>query len=51
MFVFPINPAARLPEAFNQYALTPKQPATLAPEIIAANRDHWVEAWAQTVLH
>jgi thiamine transport system substrate-binding protein len=51
MFVFPVNPAAGLPEAFTQYAQTAAQPATLPPEIIAANRAGWVEAWAQTVLH
>jgi thiamine transport system substrate-binding protein len=51
MFVFPVNPAARLPDVFIKYALTAEQPAILAPSVIAASRDQWVQDWLQTVLH
>ncbi len=50
MFVFPVNPQARLPEAFVKYAQVPKQPARLPPEDIARNRDKWIQQWTETVL-
>lgn len=50
MFVYPVNPAAKLPEDFVKYAQTAPNPATLPPEQIAANREKWIEAWTQTVL-
>ena len=50
MFVYPVNPAATLPEAFTQYAQRPEQPATLAPDVIAAKRDEWIRAWTDAVL-
>jgi len=50
MFVYPVNPDATLPEAFTQYAQRPEQPATLAPDVIAAKRDEWIQAWTDVVL-
>jgi thiamine transport system substrate-binding protein len=50
MFVYPVHPDAALPEAFTKYAQAPEQTATLAPDIIAENRDAWIEAWTNTVL-
>lgn len=50
MFVYPVNPNAALPEAFIQYAQAPEQPASLAPEVIAEQRDAWIEAWTDVVL-
>lgn len=50
MFVYPVNPDAVLPEAFVKYAQVPSQPATLAPEEIAANRDRWIQEWTDVVL-
>jgi thiamine transport system substrate-binding protein len=50
MFVFPVNPAAQLPEAFVKYAQIPGQPATLDPALIAERREAWIEAWTKTVL-
>ena len=49
MFVFPVNPQARLPEAFVKYAQVPEQPATLDPDVIAANREAWIEAWTRVM--
>jgi thiamine transport system substrate-binding protein len=51
MYVYPVNPAAKLPDVFVKYAQVPEQPAVLSPAIIAANRDQWVQDWTQAVLH
>jgi thiamine transport system substrate-binding protein len=50
MFVYPVQPEAKLPEAFVKYAQLPQEPAALAPEDISANRNAWIEAWTETVL-
>ena len=50
MFVFPVNPQAKLPEAFVKYAQVPQNPATLLPDDIAKNRDTWIQKWTETVL-
>lgn len=49
MFVFPVNPNAKLPD-FYQFAETPKNPARVSPEAIDANRDKWIKEWTQAVL-
>ena len=51
MFVFPVLPGVALPEAFTKYAEQPAQPATLPPDEIAKNRDAWIKAWTEAVLH
>jgi thiamine transport system substrate-binding protein len=51
MYMYPVNPAAKLPEAFVKYAQVPDQPARLDPAVIAANRDKWIADWTDTVLH
>jgi thiamine transport system substrate-binding protein len=50
MFVFPVNPDAKLPDEFVQYAQIPEQPAELDPAEIAANRERWIAEWTETVL-
>lgn len=50
MFVYPALPSAAVPPEFTQYAEVPSQPATLAPEAIAANREAWIAAWTEIVL-
>ncbi|HSM25650.1 MAG TPA: thiamine ABC transporter substrate-binding protein [Anaerolineaceae bacterium] len=50
MFVFPVNQEANLPEEFIQYAQIPEKPATLDLELIANNRDKWIQEWTLTVL-
>ena len=49
-FVYPINPQAKLPEAFTKWSSVAQEPANPAPEAIAANRDRWVEEWTNEVL-
>lgn len=50
MFVFPANEKAELPPVFLEHSQIPQNPATIAPEEIAANREEWVQAWTETVL-
>lgn len=51
MFVFPANQQAELPEVFVKFSATPGQPAYVAPEAIEQNREAWIRAWTETVLH
>jgi thiamine transport system substrate-binding protein len=50
MFVFPVNPDAKLPRAFAEHAAAADQPAALPPDEIAAHRDEWIEAWTDIML-
>jgi thiamine transport system substrate-binding protein len=50
MFVYPVLPNITLPEAFAKYAKSAHQPAVLSPDVIAANRDAWIQAWSDAVL-
>ena len=50
MFVYPVNSAAALPEAFKKYLQNPQQTATLDPQIIAEKRDAWIQAWTDVVM-
>jgi thiamine transport system substrate-binding protein len=49
-FVYPVNPQAKLPEAFTKWTTVAQEPANLAPDAISANRDRWVEEWTTEVL-
>lgn len=51
MFVFPVLPEAVLPEAFQSTVESPEQPASLAPELIASQRDAWINAWINLMLN
>ena len=50
MFVFPVNPQAKLDETFVKFLATPKKTAFVNPQDIAANREKWLQAWTGTVL-
>ena len=50
MYVFPVLPGVALPDAFVKYAQRPSQPASLAPDDIAKNRDAWIRDWTTAVL-
>jgi thiamine transport system substrate-binding protein len=50
MFVFPARAGTPLPEVFQRFAATPKQPLTLRPADIAKNRERWVDDWTSAVL-
>jgi thiamine transport system substrate-binding protein len=51
MFVFPVLPEAVIPEAFQKTVETPAQPASLPPELIASQRDAWINAWINLMLN
>ena len=50
MFVFPVSRTAALPRVFARYAVVPRDPLTLPPGRIEANRERWVKAWTRIVL-
>lgn len=47
MVVYPVHRDAKAPEAYALYAPEPKEPATLAPEVIDAGRDAWLQGWSR----
>jgi thiamine transport system substrate-binding protein len=50
MYVFPVNPNAKLDATFQKFLAIPQNPAYVSPEDIAANREAWINAWTTTVL-
>ena len=50
MYVFPVNPNARLDATFQKYLAIPENPAYVSPQDIAANREAWINAWTEAVL-
>ncbi|MFJ3307984.1 thiamine ABC transporter substrate binding subunit [Streptomyces sp. NPDC086549] len=50
MFVYPVVQGAKAPAEFTKYGPAAKDPETMAPDKIAANRDQWVKSWTSLVL-
>jgi thiamine transport system substrate-binding protein len=50
MYVFPVNPNAKLDATFQKFLAIPQNPADVSSEDIAANREAWINAWTTTVL-
>lgn len=50
MFVFPANLKAQLPPEFVKFAQIPDQPAKLDLDLIAQNREKWIQDWTLVVL-
>jgi thiamine transport system substrate-binding protein len=50
MFVFPVNPDAKLPPEFTQYVTIPVQTAQVPPADIDQHREQWIKEWTETVL-
>ncbi|MGW3142237.1 hypothetical protein ACWDAQ_41385, partial [Streptomyces sp. NPDC001139] len=50
MFVYPVVEGAKVPKEFTEYGPAAKDPQTMAPTKIAANRDQWVKSWTSLVL-
>lgn len=46
MYVFPVDPAAKLPESWASYAPPATTPLTIAPADIAKNRQQWLSDWS-----
>ncbi len=51
MYVYPVLTGVALPDAFVKYSPLPSQPVTVPPDTIAQNRDAWIQAWTNVVLH
>jgi thiamine transport system substrate-binding protein len=51
MWVYPARSGAPLPDVFVKHAETPAQAAQLPPEQIEMNRERWLQAWTDAVLH
>jgi thiamine transport system substrate-binding protein len=49
MFVYPVRPDVAVPEAFTRYARVPSEPAHIAPDEIAQNREAWIRAWTDVM--
>jgi thiamine transport system substrate-binding protein len=49
-FVYPVITQAKLPEAFTKWSSVAEQPANLASDVIAKNRERWIEEWTNEVL-
>lgn len=45
MFVFPAVPTTTLPQVFSEFAAQAPNPLILPPELIAANRERWLNEW------
>ncbi|MFC1878469.1 thiamine ABC transporter substrate binding subunit [Chloroflexota bacterium] len=50
MFVFPVNPAAQLEEAFINHLAIPQKTSFVSPQDIADNREQWLQDWTEAVL-
>lgn len=50
MFVFPARTDVALPDVFTTFVQRPTQPLELPADVIAANRDRWIEEWTEVVL-
>jgi thiamine transport system substrate-binding protein len=50
MFVFPVKSNVDLPLEFNQYIRALIEPALLDPDVIASNRDRWIQDWTDAVM-
>jgi thiamine transport system substrate-binding protein len=50
MFVNPVVDDAELPEVFTKFGAKVEEPATVAPDRIAENREQWVTSWSSLVL-
>jgi len=50
MYVFPVNPEAKLDQTFLDFLAVPDNPVMLDPALITENREKWINDWRETVL-
>ena len=50
LFVYPTNDAVDLPQEFVDFAVVPDTPRSLDPQVIADNRERWIDEWTELVL-
>ena len=46
-FVFPANSEAQLPAEFVEHTTLPEDPVQFPPDVIEANRQRWLDEWAE----
>ncbi len=51
MYVYPVLNGVPVPDAFVKYSPLPSQPVMISPDMIAQDRDRWIQAWTDAVLH
>ncbi len=50
MFVFPVNPQAKLDPLFEEFLAEPDRPVTVDAADIETHREEWINAWREVVL-
>ena len=50
MYVFPVNRNAVLDETFKKYLEVPEITANVSPQMIAENRESWIQDWTENIL-
>nr|MCW1969975.1 thiamine ABC transporter substrate-binding protein [Anaerolineae bacterium] len=50
MAVYPAVSATKLEDVFAKFGAVVNEPAEIAPDVIAKNRDKWIQEWTQVVL-
>jgi thiamine transport system substrate-binding protein len=50
MYVFPVNKNAILDETFQMYLDVPEITADVSPQMIADNRELWIQEWTEAIL-
>ncbi len=50
LFVYPTNDAVELPQEFVDFAVVPETSRSLDPQVIADNRERWIDEWTELVL-
>jgi thiamine transport system substrate-binding protein len=50
MYVFPVNSDVVLEDTFQKYLEIPEITADISPEMIARNREKWINEWTEAVL-
>lgn len=48
-FVFPVNANAELPQEFVEHTTIPTDPIRLDPDVIAENRETWIDQWVEVM--
>ena len=50
LFVYPVRDGAAVPPEFEQWAVRPAQPLTLAPDEIEQHSEEWINTWTDIVV-
>ena len=50
MYVFPVNPQAKLDQVFLEFLAVPENPVMLDPEWIDEKREKWISDWREIIL-